>query len=87
MPTTTLGSVAYSQEHYNSCGLAESDSAAYEIIKDEHARQQKELGLVASANIASLAVMQAMGSTFINTDTEGYSSPMRSSSHMMLRTR
>lgn len=48
------------------------DIEVYEAIKNELKRQQEEIELIASENIVSQAVMEAMGSVFTNKYAEGY---------------
>ncbi len=49
-----------------------SDSEVFGIYKKECARQEEGLGLIASENYASLAVMAAQGGIFTNKYAEGY---------------
>tara|TARA_R110002124_G_scaffold64985_2_gene177805 strand:- start:618283 stop:619596 length:1314 start_codon:yes stop_codon:yes gene_type:complete len=55
-----------------SATLEESDSAVNNAIVAEHKRQQNQIELIASENIASYAVMQAQGSVLTNKYAEGY---------------
>jgi glycine hydroxymethyltransferase len=48
------------------------DTAIFELINEELARQQHGLELIASENFTSLQVMQAMGSVMTNKYAEGY---------------
>ncbi len=52
--------------------LAQSDPQVYELIKREEARQEHNLELIASENIASLAVREAMMSVLTDKYAEGY---------------
>lgn len=52
--------------------LAEADPAVHQAIRDELARQQDKIELIASENIASTAVLEAAGSVFTNKYAEGY---------------
>lgn len=52
--------------------LGDVDPAVLELIKEEEARQEHNLELIASENIASLAVRQAMMSVFTDKYAEGY---------------
>lgn len=52
--------------------LQNTDSQVYSAIKHELARQQENLELIASENIVSPAVMEAMGSVMTNKYAEGY---------------
>ena len=53
-------------------GLADSDPSIFASIKRELGRQQHQIELIASENIASLAVIQAQGTVFTNKYAEGY---------------
>jgi glycine hydroxymethyltransferase len=55
-----------------SASLEESDTAVFNAITAEHTRQQNQIELIASENIASYAVMQAQGSVLTNKYAEGY---------------
>ena len=57
---------------YFSQGLAEADPAVMESITKELAREQNELELIASENIVSRAVLEAVGSVLTNKYAEGY---------------
>ncbi|MBF0121942.1 MAG: serine hydroxymethyltransferase [Candidatus Omnitrophica bacterium] len=52
--------------------LESADSEVFQAMKHELARQQENLELIASENIVSLAVMEAMGSVMTNKYAEGY---------------
>lgn len=52
--------------------LKKEDNAIYELMEKELKRQQKGIELIASENIASEAVMEAMGSYLTNKYAEGY---------------
>ena len=52
--------------------LKESDSEVYETINKELERQQNQIELIASENIASLAILNAQGSVMTNKYAEGY---------------
>ena len=52
--------------------LNETDPALVQILQKELARQNDGLELIASENIVSLAVMQAIGNVFTNKYAEGY---------------
>lgn len=52
--------------------LQNTDPQVYSAIKHELARQQENLELIASENIVSPAVMEAMGSVMTNKYAEGY---------------
>ncbi|GIW71264.1 MAG: serine hydroxymethyltransferase [Planctomycetota bacterium] len=48
------------------------DPEVFAIIRDEEARQSRQIDLIASENTASRAVMEASGSVFTNKYAEGY---------------
>ena len=52
--------------------LAEADPEIHAAIRNELARQQDKIELIASENIASAAVLEATGSVFTNKYAEGY---------------
>lgn len=52
--------------------LAEKDKDLFAAINSEHKRQREEIELIASENIASLAVREAQGSGLTNKYAEGY---------------
>ncbi|MGB9719024.1 MAG: serine hydroxymethyltransferase [Candidatus Anstonellales archaeon] len=52
--------------------IKKTDSRAYEILMNELKRQQETLGLIASENYASRAVMEASGCIMTNKYSEGY---------------
>jgi glycine hydroxymethyltransferase len=52
--------------------LEQSDPAVFDIIQREEARQESNLELIASENVASLAVRQAMSSVLTDKYAEGY---------------
>ena len=52
--------------------LEQTDPAIYRLIQQELDRQTNQLELIASENIASLAVLEAQGSIFTNKYAEGY---------------
>jgi glycine hydroxymethyltransferase len=53
-------------------GMAETDPRMYDILKRERIRQANEIELMAAENIASHAVLQALGSAITNKTVEGY---------------
>ncbi|MDE0780248.1 MAG: serine hydroxymethyltransferase [Alphaproteobacteria bacterium] len=53
-------------------GLAEADPEIFASITDELDRQQRQVELIASENIVSRAVIEAMGSVLTNKYAEGY---------------
>ncbi|MBS1723906.1 MAG: serine hydroxymethyltransferase [Armatimonadetes bacterium] len=64
MPATFAGS--------HRVPLAEADRAVYELTRKEEARQEHNLELIASENIASQAVREAMASAMTDKYAEGY---------------
>ncbi len=52
--------------------LSSADPDVYAAIRGELGRQQNKIELIASENIASLAVLEATGSVFTNKYAEGY---------------
>lgn len=52
--------------------LSEADPTVFDIIRREQDRQEHNLELIASENVASLAVRQAMGSVLTDKYAEGY---------------
>ena len=57
--------------HPHRVSLQESDPIVFNLIKQEEARQEQNLELIASENIASLAVRQAMASVLTDKYAEG----------------
>ena len=60
------------QSDFFTAGLAESDPALAQAVRDELHRQQTEIELIASENIVSRAVLEAQGSVLTNKYAEGY---------------
>ena len=58
--------------HPHRMDLAEADPTIFDLIRDEERRQNENLELIASENIASLAVRQAMASVLTDKYAEGY---------------
>ncbi len=52
--------------------LEDADAEIFASMQHELKRQQKQIELIASENLTSLAVMQAQGSVFTNKYAEGY---------------
>jgi glycine hydroxymethyltransferase len=52
--------------------LKDTDPAIHQAIQNEFSRQSNQLELIASENIVSSAVMEAVGSIFTNKYAEGY---------------
>ncbi|SEP00954.1 serine hydroxymethyltransferase [Halogranum amylolyticum] len=52
--------------------LEETDPAVYAAVQDERRRQEESLGLIASENHVSEAVLEAQGSVLTNKYAEGY---------------
>ncbi len=59
-------------EAFFTAGVAEADPELYAAIAGELGRQQNQIELIASENIVSKAVLQAMGSVLTNKYAEGY---------------
>ena len=53
--------------------IKEADPEVYETLEKELIRQQNQIELIASENIASLAILNAQGSVMTNKYAEGYS--------------
>ncbi len=60
-------------DRFFSQALKDSDPDLHNSIRDELARQQRQIELIASENIVSRAVMEAQGSVMTNKYAEGYS--------------
>lgn len=58
--------------HPHRIALSEADPAIYGLIQKEEVRQEENLELIASENISSLAVRQAMSSVLTDKYAEGY---------------
>ena len=52
--------------------IRKTDPEVYETLKKELERQQNQIELIASENIASKAVLNAQGSIMTNKYAEGY---------------
>jgi glycine hydroxymethyltransferase len=52
--------------------LSQQDHEVFSIIERENRRRQKSIDMIASANIVSPGVLEAMGSSFMNNVVEGY---------------
>lgn len=63
---------AYLENDFFTGRLSETDPAVAEAIAGELKRQQSQIELIASENIASLAVLEANGSVLTNKYAEGY---------------
>ncbi len=61
-----------SKTHFHRVALEQVDPAVFDIIQREQARQEHNLELIASENIASLAVREAMMSVLQDKYAEGY---------------
>lgn len=61
------------QEKFFTTELENKDKEIYSSIQKELTRQQNQIELIASENIVSKAVLQAMGSILTNKYAEGYS--------------
>ncbi len=53
--------------------IKEADPEVYKTLEKELTRQQNQIELIASENIASLAILNAQGSVMTNKYAEGYS--------------
>ena len=58
--------------HPHRIALAEADPTVFDLIRQEERRQNENLELIASENIASLAVREAMASVLTDKYAEGY---------------
>jgi glycine hydroxymethyltransferase len=65
---------AVTEPRFFHMGLAERDPAIAAAVKHEFTRQQTQIELIASENIASRAVLEAQGTVFTNKYAEGYPS-------------
>ncbi|KAK1934866.1 putative serine hydroxymethyltransferase [Babesia divergens] len=52
--------------------LKEADPEIYELIQEERQRQRDSIDLIASENLVSKGVLEALGSVFTNKYSEGY---------------
>jgi len=68
----TTASKPSSYEAFFTAGVAEADPELFAAIEGELGRQQNQIELIASENIVSKAVLQAMGSVLTNKYAEGY---------------
>jgi len=71
MSQTTARNIAQSSTFFTA-GVRESDPELFSALTDELGRQQGQIELIASENIVSKAVLQAMGSVLTNKYAEGY---------------
>ena len=62
----------YTEAGFFTSHLTETDPEVMEALKGELRRQQDQIELIASENIASLAVLEANGSILTNKYAEGY---------------
>ncbi len=70
--TDPIATVEHPADDFFNRPLAESDQAVFGAIERELGRQQQEIELIASENIASRAVLEAQGSVMTNKYAEGY---------------
>ncbi|EDO06945.1 putative serine hydroxymethyltransferase 5 [Babesia bovis T2Bo] len=56
----------------DSMPLQQADPEIYEILQEERERQRDSIDLIASENMVSTAVLEALGSVFTNKYSEGY---------------
>ena len=68
---TTMANDEKTKNFFSRC-LEEQDIDIAQAIRDENRRQNRQIELIASENIVSRAVMQAMGSVMTNKYAEGY---------------
>lgn len=66
-----MGQTSVEKRHF-SAGMEESDPRMHDILAREKKRQAVEIELMAAENIASEAVLQALGSAITNKTVEGY---------------
>jgi glycine hydroxymethyltransferase len=62
----------YTEDGFFTADLAHADPEVYRAMQSEAARQQDQIELIASENIASRAVVEAQGSVLTNKYAEGY---------------
>jgi glycine hydroxymethyltransferase len=72
MSIVTAPAAAGSEERFFNARLAESDADVYRAICDELGRQRDQIELIASENVVSQAVLDAMGQIMTNKYAEGY---------------
>ena len=71
-PTVAGSTPHIDAERYFGLGLGAADPAVSAAIRDELVRQQTQIELIASENIVSRAVMEAVGGVMTNKYAEGY---------------
>ena len=59
-------------QHHFRTAIADADPVMHDILSRERARQAAQLELIASENIVSRAVLQALGGAITNKTVEGY---------------
>ena len=62
----------YTEDGFFTADLASADKAIFDAVHQELVRQQDQIELIASENIASRAVIEAQGSVLTNKYAEGY---------------
>src|SRR3972149_11056604 len=72
MSVATAKAGSHSLERFFNGRLAECDADIYKAMREELRRQQEQIELIASENIVSQAVIDAMGSMLPNKYAEGY---------------
>jgi len=72
MSTPVAAPDARAEGRFFGSALAEVDPALHGAIRDELARQQDQIELIASENLISRAVLEAQGSVLTNKYAEGY---------------
>jgi glycine hydroxymethyltransferase len=70
LATATAGSG--SEQRFFNARLAECDPEIFEAIRSELCRQQDQIELIASENLVSQAVLDAVGTVMTNKYAEGY---------------
>jgi glycine hydroxymethyltransferase len=70
--TASTHAPAVTEPRFFHMGLAERDPAIAAAVRHEFTRQQTQIELIASENIASRAVLEAQGTVFTNKYAEGY---------------
>src|SRR5262245_3997410 len=70
--TQLAGRAAAERDKFFEAPLARADADIDTAIRDELARQNRQIELIASENIVSKAVLEAQGSVLTNKYAEGY---------------
>jgi glycine hydroxymethyltransferase len=72
MKSEKVSSLMNDKNRFFTAPVSEADKEVFKAISGELARQQNQIELIASENIASWAVLSAQGSVFTNKYAEGY---------------